>query len=86
MGLSNIRNLKHKYESTRTQLLKKIDGAQSSIEKRLIPPKDINNQAWHLAKGPWKTFTIFDSHTYITFLSKFIKKDRKEEGDTIHMK
>jgi len=37
----SIENLKHKYGPTKTQLLKKVDGAQSSIEKRPIPPKDI---------------------------------------------
>jgi hypothetical protein len=39
------RNLKHKYGATRTQLRKKVDGAQFSIEKRHIPPKDTNSQA-----------------------------------------
>jgi hypothetical protein len=38
-----IRNLKHKYKATKTQLLRKINRAQSSIERRLIPPKDIDN-------------------------------------------
>jgi hypothetical protein len=36
-----IRNLEHKYEATKTQLFRKTDKAQSSIEKRPIPPKDI---------------------------------------------
>jgi hypothetical protein len=43
MGISKIRNLEHKYEATKTQLLEKVDGAQSSIVKRPIPPKEINS-------------------------------------------
>jgi hypothetical protein len=45
MGLSKIKNLEHIYGATKTQLLKKIDGAQSSIDKRPIPPKQISSQA-----------------------------------------
>jgi hypothetical protein len=51
-GLSKIRNLEYKYRITKTQLPKKIDGAQSSVKRRPIPPKDIGNQVWHLTKGP----------------------------------
>jgi hypothetical protein len=42
--VSKIRNLKHKYETIRAQFPRKIDGAQSSIERRPIPPKDIGSQ------------------------------------------
>jgi hypothetical protein len=45
MSLSKIENLEHRYEATKTQLPKKIAGAQSSIVKRPIPPKEINSQA-----------------------------------------
>jgi hypothetical protein len=34
-----IRNLEHKYKTTRAQLLRKVDGAQSCIKKKPIPPK-----------------------------------------------
>jgi hypothetical protein len=44
-GLSKIRNLVHKYKATKTQLPIKVDGAQTSIDKRPIPPKEINSQA-----------------------------------------
>jgi hypothetical protein len=44
MGLSKIRNLKNKYGATKTQLPKKTNGAQSSIERRPIPPKDIGSK------------------------------------------
>jgi len=42
-------NLKHKYRTARAQLIrtnifKKTDGAQSFIEKKPIPPKDINSR------------------------------------------
>jgi hypothetical protein len=43
MSLLKIQNLEHKYKTSKTQLPKKVDGAQSSIEKRFIPPKDISN-------------------------------------------
>jgi hypothetical protein len=43
MVLSKIRNLKQKYEATKAQFLRKVDGAQSSVKKRLIPPKDIDS-------------------------------------------
>jgi hypothetical protein len=43
MGLSKIQNLEHKYKATKSQLPKKTDGAQSSIEKRPITPKDISS-------------------------------------------
>jgi hypothetical protein len=84
MGLLKIWNLEHKYGATKTQLLRKVDGAQSSINKRLIPPKEIGSQAWHHAKGPWidshDLKPIMSSHTYITRLSKLTKRDKKEGG------
>jgi len=43
--LMKIWNLEHKYGTIQTQLLKKIDGAQSSINKWFIPPKEINIRA-----------------------------------------
>jgi hypothetical protein len=45
MGLSTIQNLEHKYKAIRTQLPKKTNGAQFSVERKFIPPKDIGNQA-----------------------------------------
>jgi hypothetical protein len=83
MNLSKIWNLEHKYRTTRAQLPKKVDGAQSSLEKRPIPPKDINNQALRLAKGPWKDShdlgPIMSPYTYIIFLLKCTKRNKKEE-------
>jgi hypothetical protein len=52
-----IWNLEHKYGTTKAQFVKKTNGAQSSIERRPISPKDSDSWAWHLIKGPWK-----DSH------------------------
>jgi hypothetical protein len=52
MGLSKIQNLKHKYGATKAQLPKKTNRAQSSIERRHVPSKDVDSQAWHLNKGP----------------------------------
>jgi hypothetical protein len=43
MGISKIRNLEHKYGTTITQLPRKVDGAQSSIERKLIPVKDVGS-------------------------------------------
>jgi hypothetical protein len=43
MGLSKIQNIEHKYGTTRAQFPKKADGAQSFIERRHIPQKDINS-------------------------------------------
>jgi hypothetical protein len=43
MGLLKIQNVEHKYGTTKTQLPRKIDGAQSSIERRPIPLKDIGS-------------------------------------------
>jgi hypothetical protein len=43
MGLSKILNLEHKYGTTKAQLLRKANGAQSSIKKRSIPPKDMSS-------------------------------------------
>ncbi len=83
MGLSKIQNLEHKYRATKSQLPKKTDGAQSSIEKRPIPPKDISSRAWCLVKGPWKDphnhGPIMSPHTYITLLLKPIKRNKKKE-------
>jgi hypothetical protein len=36
--------LEHKYGTTKSQFTRKANGAQSSIDKRHIPPKEINNQ------------------------------------------
>jgi len=58
MGLSKIQNLEHKYKATRAQVFRKIDGALSSIERRPIPPKDIDSQA--LLRGPKKIPTILN--------------------------
>jgi hypothetical protein len=44
--------LGHKYGATKTQLPKKANGAQSSINKKPIPPKEIGIQAWFPIKGP----------------------------------
>jgi hypothetical protein len=43
MGLSKIQNLGHKYGTTKTQLPKKENGAQSFIGRKPIPPKDISS-------------------------------------------
>jgi hypothetical protein len=43
IGLLKIKNMEHRYEATKTQFSKKVDGAQSSIIKRPIPPKEINS-------------------------------------------
>jgi hypothetical protein len=43
MGLLKIQNLEHKYRVTKAKLPRKIDGAQSSIGIKPIPPKDIDN-------------------------------------------
>jgi hypothetical protein len=32
---------------------------QSSIDKKPIPPKEIESRAWRLVKGPWR-----DSHDH----------------------
>ncbi len=37
--------MEHKYGGTKTQLLRNVDAAQSSIDKKHIPSKDIENQA-----------------------------------------
>jgi hypothetical protein len=42
-NILKIRNLEHKYKTMRAQLLKKPDVAQSSIERKLLPPKDIGS-------------------------------------------
>jgi hypothetical protein len=52
MDWLKIWSLEHKYEATKTQLPRKTDGAQSSIDKKLILSNEIGSQAWHLAKGP----------------------------------
>jgi hypothetical protein len=56
MGLSKIQNLKHKYKITKTQLPRKLDCAQSSIERRSIPSNDPDA----LLRGLEKTPTILD--------------------------
>jgi hypothetical protein len=45
MGLLKIRNLEHKYRTTKAQLPKEVDGAQSSIDRKLIPLKNIGSGA-----------------------------------------
>jgi hypothetical protein len=40
MGLSNIRNLEHKYEGTKAQFPKKRNKAQSSIDKNAYTTKE----------------------------------------------
>jgi len=82
MGLLKIRNLEHKYRTTKAQFPKEVDGAQSSIERKLIPLKNIGSGAWCLTKGPWKNSHNFEPiispHTCIIFLSKLAKRDKKE--------
>jgi len=51
MGLSKVWNLEHKYGATKIELPKKVDGAQSSIERKYIPPKDIGSRIWRLVLG-----------------------------------
>jgi len=41
MGLLKIQNLEYKYEIIKTQLLRKVNGAQSSTRKMFIPLKEI---------------------------------------------
>ncbi len=41
-GLLKIQNLENNYGTTKSQLLRKANGAQSSIDKRHILPKEIN--------------------------------------------
>jgi len=43
MGLSKIQNLEHQCGVTKVQFPRKVDGAQSSIDKRVLPPKKINS-------------------------------------------
>jgi hypothetical protein len=43
MILLNIWNLEDIYGATKTQLPRKVDGAQSSKNQRLIPLKDISS-------------------------------------------
>jgi hypothetical protein len=43
MSPLKIQNLEHKYGTTKSQLLKKKNGAQSSIDKRHILPKEIDS-------------------------------------------
>jgi hypothetical protein len=45
MGLSKIQNLEHRYEATKAQLPRKAYGAQSFINKKPIPPKEIGSWA-----------------------------------------
>jgi hypothetical protein len=78
MGLSKIWNLEHKYGAIKAQFLRKINGVHFSIKKRPIPPKDINSQAWCLAKGPWEDShdlkPIMSPHTCVIFLLKLAKR------------
>ncbi len=53
MSLLKIQNLEHIYKTTKVQLLIKTNEAQISINKRLIPPKEIRNRAWCFTKEPW---------------------------------
>jgi hypothetical protein len=43
--------MEHTYKTIITLFIKKVDGAQSSINKRLIPLKEISNQTWSLIRG-----------------------------------
>ncbi len=43
MSIENT-NLKHKYEATKVQLIRKVNEAQSFRNKRPIPPKEIGSQ------------------------------------------
>jgi hypothetical protein len=43
-GILKYKNLEHEYGATKAPLLKKVNGAQFSIKKKLIPLKDINSQ------------------------------------------
>jgi hypothetical protein len=45
MGLSKIQNLEDIYGTTKTHLHRKVNGAQSFIAKRHIPPKAIGSWA-----------------------------------------
>jgi hypothetical protein len=87
MGLSEIQNLEHKYEVTKTQLRRKANGTQSFIDRMHIPPKEINSWAWRPNKGPWIHFhdlgPIMSPHTYITLLSKLARKDKREDEKNI---
>jgi hypothetical protein len=89
MSLLKIWNLEHKYETTKAQLPKKVDGAQSSIERRLVPQKDIRSRTQSLNKGPWKYShnpkPIMSPHTCIIFLLKPAKKNRKEKKEVLCM-
>jgi hypothetical protein len=60
MSLSKIWNLKHKYRATRAQFLKKVDGAQSSIEKNLHHQKILVVESNASLKGPKKTPMILN--------------------------
>jgi hypothetical protein len=52
MCLLKIWNLEHIYRATKTQLHIKTNESQTSVDKKLIPPKDIRNQAWSFTKEP----------------------------------
>jgi hypothetical protein len=51
-----IQNLEHKYEAIKTQLNRKVNGAQSSIKKKLITLKELevepNTSLNNLKKPP----------------------------------
>jgi len=42
-GSIKIRNLEHKYEAIKAQFTRKVNGAQSSIEKKNYTPKGIGS-------------------------------------------
>jgi len=91
MGLSKVQNLEHKYRVIKAKLLRKADGAQSSIGIKPIPPKDIDSWTLCLAKGPWKNShdlrPIMTPHTYIILLSKLAKRNMQEKkGGIVRMK
>ncbi len=81
MGLLKKQNLEHKYRTIKIQLLRKINGAQSSINKKPIPPKDIGSHSWNLVKGPWidshDPRPIMSPQICITLLLKLAKRDKK---------
>jgi len=51
MGLLIIWNMEHTYTTIITLFFRKVDGAQSSIDKMFIPLKEIRNRTWSLVRG-----------------------------------
>jgi hypothetical protein len=90
MGLPNIWNLEHRYGTTKMHFFKKVDGAQSSINKRPIPLKEIDNQAWHPSKGPkinsHDPRPMLSLNTYKIFLSKLTKRNLKKKRWIVQVK